>query len=152
MKQFLFRSLLAIFLFCGLAASVEAQTYYRCTGNNVNVRKGPGKNYAVLLYEYAGFSQKQQISKGCVVKFLGQKKNGFMHVEDAYPWQRTTFGQGWVSAQYLVPATKCTNCKGKGRLDEICPECNGDICPMYNIGACDDGYVRCQECFGAGYK
>lgn len=152
MKQLLLRSLFAIFVFCGMAISVEAQTYYRCTGDKVNVRSGPGKKYSVLRCEYQGMNEPQQMMKGHVVKYLGKKRNGFMYVEDAVDYLWTAFGKGWVSAQYLKPASKCTSCKGKGRLNKKCPECGGQGCPMYNVSNCDYGYVRCQKCAGTGYR
>ena len=154
MNKSIFRIMLAIFLVGGLATSlkVDAQTYYRCTGDKVNVRKGPGKNYAVLRWEHQMSSGLQQLYKGHVVKYLGKKQNGFMKVEDGIDWHWSSFGVGWVSAQYLTPATKCTSCGGKGRFNRICPECNGNGCPTYNMGACDNGYVRCEDCSGVGYK
>lgn len=143
---------LVLLFFCGMAMSMDAQTYYRCTGNRVNVRSGPGKNYAVLVCEYQGMNEPQQLMKGHVVKYLGKKQNGFMYVEDTIDWHWSSFGIGWVSSQFLTPATKCTSCNGRGRFNRKCPECHGQGCPMYNAGSCDNGYVRCEKCSGAGYR
>lgn len=152
MKQFNLRFLFAILFIFGMVTSIEAQTFYRCTGDKVNVRSGPGKRYKVLICEYQGMNEPQQLMKGHVVKYLGKRQNGFMYVEDAINYHWMTFGQGWVSAQYFVPAIKCKSCNGKGTFNRKCPECGGDGCPMYNVASCDNGYVRCDKCAGAGYR
>ena len=154
MKQSFFKIILAIFLVSGLATSlkIDAQTYYRCTGNKVNVRKGPGKNYSVLICEYQGMNDPQQLCKGYVVKYLGKKQNGYMKVEDGNLWHWSSFGVGWVSAQYLTPAKKCTSCNGRGRFNRICPACNGEGCPLISAAECDNGKVRCMDRSGVGYK
>ena len=98
MNKSIFRIMLAIFLVGGLATSlkVDAQTYYRCTGDKVNVRKGPGKNYAVLRWEHQMSSGLQQLYKGHVVKYLGKKQNGFMKVEDGIDWHWCRMGVGTI--------------------------------------------------------
>ena len=129
-----------------LCVGVHAQqrgTYMACTGNHVNVRTGPGKNYAVM-----GGAYKFQLNKGdgtwedyvgwdgelpfCSIKYLGKKRNGFLYVEilgEGRDW-----GNCWVSAQYLKPV--CTACHGTAkRYDDFladhprllwkCKRCNG---------------------------
>ncbi len=152
MKQIFFRSMLAILVLCGMATKMDAQSYYRCTSNNVDVRSGPGMKYAVVLCEYQGMSEPICISKGYVVKFLGKKQNGFMYVEDTNDWHWSSFDKGWVPAKFLTPAIKCKSCNGKGHLNKKCPECNGQGCSMMEGAECDDGYVRCKKCSGAGYR
>lgn len=84
---------------CILVASFAyAQNIYVCTGDNVNVRTGPGKQYGNVMYNIARPSR-AQLFKGQQVEYLGVTKNGFMKV--AHPdniWQGEV---GWVSAQYL---------------------------------------------------
>ena len=62
---------------------------YVSTGSNVNVRKGPGKNFSVQF----------QLQKGDKVYFTGKKQNGFMKVTNISSSSRTW--QGWVSERYL---------------------------------------------------
>ena len=141
MKQF--------FLICFLILTVlgvKAQKKgdcLACTGNNVNVRTGPGLNYRVLT-EY---NQKLQLMKGfgvgdgyqecehetgnCVLVYEGKKQNGFMLV--SYLGEGINI-QGWVSAQYLrkvcpwcegYPKTYDNCDKDKPRLLKVCKKCNG---------------------------
>lgn len=103
-----------------------------CTGNNVNVRTGPGKNYPV--YD-SNTPQKRQLSKGDVVKNCGKKKNGFCLIQGPLEWGGDE-RDGWVSAQYLRPVT-------------LCPECDGykDV----NIAEIDIELETCEKCNGKGY-
>ncbi len=138
-----------LFSFClilFLAFNANAQkkgTFMACTGDHVNVRTGPGKNYSVMGGEY-----KCQLNKGdgtweeyvgwdgelpfCSIMYLGQKRNGFMHVEIS--GEGRDWGPCWVSAQYLKPV--CAACKGvpkkfdnfmadNPRLLWKCKRCNG---------------------------
>lgn len=133
-----------------MALSVSAQKkgdYLACTGNNVNVRTGPGLNYRVQTH-YG--NQKIQLMKGdgvgvgyedCehetgnfVLEYLGVKKNGFMKV--GYYGEGTNI-EGWVSAQYLK---------------KVCPWCDGY---PETYDSCDSENPRllrvCKKCHGRGY-
>ena len=98
-----------LFAFMLMAMSTFAQStvYYECTGNNVNIRKGPGTNYGVV--ELTGGMPcgegKAQLSKGDFVESDGQQRNGFIHVmEKGLGWP--CWEEGWVSVQYLKKAAK----------------------------------------------
>ena len=84
MKKRLFLSLL--FSICAITGFSQI---YVSTGSNVNVRKGPGKNYSVQF----------QLQKGDKVYFTGKKQNGFMKVTNISSSPITW--QGWVSERYL---------------------------------------------------
>ena len=144
--------------------SIQSQTLYRCTGDNVNVRTGPGMKYKVA-YDDA-FLEKVQLFKGEVVKSRGTARNGFIPITCVAGG--TALGayyfDGWVSAQYLKPLTrKCQVCKGRGYFNRPCTEydgvpddhpsgclCRGKFC-FHNIEACY-GKQHCEECGGIGYK
>ena len=118
--------------------------FLACTGNNVNVRTGPGLNYRVQTHYD---NQKVQLMKGagvgdgymncehetgnCVLVYEGKKQNGFMLV--SYLGEGTNV-QGWVSSQYLRKV--CPSCEGypktyddcdkeNPRLLKVCKKCNG---------------------------
>ena len=97
------------------------------TGQNVNVRKGPGKNHPVIDSEWG----KIQLDKGEVVCDKGKTRNGFRNVSVT----KLIFGsvvnvyEGWVSMKYLTPVTVCPECYGTGYVGEIenmqtCKQCN----------------------------
>lgn len=99
MKHFLFIILGILF-----ATNTFAQDkLYASTGDYVNVRIGPGKQYNVMTANprnNCGIS-KIQLDKGEVVTYLGVKKNGFMKVQsDDKCWKNSV---GWVSEKYLIP-------------------------------------------------
>lgn len=71
------------------SAYSQDRVTYRCTGNNVNVRKGPGTNYAVITYNRC----KIQLFKEEWAEGDGKQSNGFIHIVKPR--------DGWVSAQYL---------------------------------------------------
>jgi hypothetical protein len=134
--------------------SVNAQKYYRCTGNNVNIRKGPGKNYAIeeaaMILRY-GNGGKAQLFKGDIVKYLGKRKNGFMYVEvwgyagDGYK----NADNYWVDSRYFTPATLCPKCKGKGRFVKRCQNDYHrqiDFGSYYHCPSC-----TCERCSGDGW-
>ena len=130
MKRFVFLSLLLIAV---LAVNAQSQKGYVCTGDNVNVRKGPGTNYPVLMSEGA----KLQLNKGEVVAYKGKKRNGFCYVHVT----KIAFGSaffdypGWVSAKYLREVTLCDECNGTGYV--------GEIEDMKPCGRCEQkGYVN----------
>lgn len=117
-----------------------------CTGNNVNVRTGPGLNYSVLT-DYNG---KVQLMKGygigdgyqeCehetgnfVLIYEGRRQNGFMLV--SYLGEGTNI-QGWVYSKYLK---------------KVCPWCEGY---PKTYDDCDSEHPRllhvCKKCKGRGY-
>jgi hypothetical protein len=157
MKRFFF----ALMLMCANVVA-NAQTYYESTGDNVNVRSGPGKNYRVILND--GFETKCQLFKGNAVQYAGKVKNGFTYVKflncgmtgaSCYP------DYGWVSSKYLKKLTKkCNVCKGKGFFNRPCTDSEGS--PDSHFGACmctaryclHNGCVgkqHCHNCDGLGY-
>lgn len=102
------------------------------TGQNVNVRTGPGKQYA-LARDFMG-GEKCQLTKGQLVIDKGESKNGFRHVyiSNSY-WEYHC--EGWVSEQYLKPVRLCRNCKGEGYTD----------IEGFEVGN------QCKRCRGKGY-
>lgn len=130
MKRFVFLSLLLIAV---LTVNAQSRKGFVCTGDNVNVRKGPGTNYPVLMSEGA----KLQLDKGEVVISKGKKRNGFCYVHVT----KIAFGSaffdypGWVSAKYLREVTLCDECNGTGYV--------GEIEDMKPCGRCEQkGYVN----------
>ncbi len=132
------------------ALNVSAQKKYdalACTGNNVNVRTGPGLNYQVQT-QYC--NEKVQLMKGTgigvgyencehetgnyVLIYLGVKKNGFMKI--GY-YGEGIIVEGWVSSKYLK---------------KVCPWCEGY---PKTYDDCDEDYPRllrvCKKCNGRGY-
>lgn len=99
MKKHLF---LFAFLLMAMSAYSQSRVTYECTDNNVNVRQGPGTNYAVIQ----GSRGKVQIFKGDRVESDGQQSNGFIHV-----YCKNT--SGWVSAQYLKTPGSSSVSSGK---------------------------------------
>ena len=153
------KKLQILFLLLFAAMSVNAQSYYRSTGSNVNVRKGPGKNFAVhrgdpesgLLMSRGTYLQ---LAKGEIVKYAGAKKNGFIKI---YVANVAADGCGqwgidqpcWVSSQFLTPATRCSLCRGTGRARGRCrSEMHGYLNDMLFWG-CPD--CRCSKCDGLGW-
>ena len=103
---------------------------YISTGQNVNVRTGPGKQYPLAKEEMSG--EKCQLDKGMLVIDKGVSKNGFrkIYISSAiYEY----FCEGWVSEQYLKPVRLCSKCKGEGYTDvegfgegKECKQCRGN--------------------------
>jgi uncharacterized protein YgiM (DUF1202 family) len=120
MKRSLLMSIMLI-----LFLTVNAQTRgFVVTGNNVNLRTGPGKNYKVVVSLY--HDERIRFNKGALLVDLGQKKNGFCKV--SYFIHQEGDYEGWVSAKYLKPVRLCSYCGGCGyganRFD-TCTKCNG---------------------------
>ena len=92
------KKLISLILCIFVTTLSYAQTIYESTGDNVNVRKGPGKQYGNVYYNIARPSR-AQLKRGEQVQYLGVTKNGFMKV--AHPDDIWQGGSGWVSAQYL---------------------------------------------------
>lgn len=123
------------FLLIALLAVMTANAQekgYVCTGNNVNIRTGAGVKYPVMD---DGSGHKRQMSKGDVVLYRGQKKNGFCLVIGPLEWGGDE-REGWVSQKYLRPVTLCPTCGGT--KDE-------------NIAEVDIELVTCRKCKGKGY-
>jgi len=109
-----------LLLICMMMLSViaihaqRARQGFLSTGQNVNVRTGPGKNYPVAREDFS--DEKCQLDKGQLVTYLGKRQNGFCYVEVSsmiYEYHC----KGWVSAQYLKPVKLCPNCNGEGYTD-----------------------------------
>ena len=124
-------SILLMSLFVMVAVNAQHNGFV-CTGNNVNVRTGPGKKYAV--YD-VNIGRKRQLSKGDVVENRGKKKNGFCLIQGPLEWGGDE-RDGWVSAQYLHPVTLCPKCKGYKDI---------------NIAEVDIELDTCDKCNGKGY-
>ena len=107
---------------------------YVCTGSNVNIRTGPGKNYNVVaqlnknegIIEYC-YDNPLVTTYNSFVFSERQKQNGFIKIRTYFIGVETI---GWVSAQYLRPV--CPSCKGVkeyrtsgGRQINICKRCKG---------------------------
>lgn len=122
---------LLIALLAVMAANAQEKGYV-CTGNNVNIRTGAGVKYPVMD---DGSGHKRQMSKGDVVLYRGQKKNGFCLVIGPLEWGGDE-REGWVSQKYLRPVTLCPTCGGT--KDE-------------NIAKVDIELVTCRKCKGKGY-
>lgn len=145
MKKFI-----SVFFLMLTVLGVSAQKkgdYLACTGNNVNVRTGPGLKYSVQTnYD----NQKVQLMKGdgvgdgyvecdhetgnCVLQYEGRKQNGFMLV--SYLGEGLNV-HGWVSAQYLRKV--CPWCEGYPRTYDDCDKENPRLLKV------------CKHCKGRGY-
>ena len=117
---------LVMFLAIGANAQYKKGQMLVCTGNNVNVRTGPGKNYPVATISNCFICEgrnrnctacggrpgrsKYQLMKGdglgecengdIAIEYLGKSKNGF-HYVSCYECIEGIGTRGWVSAQYL---------------------------------------------------
>lgn len=135
---------------CTFALAVRAQKAgdaLACTGNNVNVRTGPGLNYSVqthygdkkiqLMKGYGigvGYEQCEHETGNCMLICEGQKKNGFMLV--SYVGEGTNI-KGWVSAKYLTKV--CPYCEGYPKTYDDCDKENPKLLRI------------CKKCNGRGY-
>ena len=132
---------------------------FECTGDNVNVRVGPGQQFDRLLD--GAIDQYSQLYKGEPVRNLGEIKNGFVRV--LFIGYRHT-DEGWVALKYLKPKTeKCASCNGRGYFDWECTawegppedhpyacECHGSMCIHIGNGNCYHKQ-HCYECSCLGY-
>ena len=121
-----------LLLLATAAVNAQHDKGFVCTGNNVNVRKGPGKSYAIYDVESG---TKRQLFKGDVVSDLGKKKNGFYLISGPLEWGGDE-RDGWVSAQYLRPVILCDDCFGTGEK---------------NAAEVDIDLITCPKCKGKGY-
>lgn len=135
-----------------LPLMAQAQTYYRCVRDKVNVKCGPGNNYKNVpaqgqVFGYAPY----QLFKNQMVKYLGKRQNGFLYVEctsgECDNWHYF-FDKGWVSSQFLKPAVRCRNCKGA----RVCKRCPPQQCVHKGFEWCfrTDENV-CTVCDGYGW-
>ncbi len=122
------RITILLMLLLAVVTANAQQRGFVCTGNHVNVRKGPGKNYGMVCEVPHDLQTKVQMQKGSIGVYLGKKRNGFNYVRVIC----NTVGEfdGWVSAQYLRPVTICPRCKGWGEVQigdylDNCPKCKG---------------------------
>ena len=69
------------------SAHAQREVYYRCTGNNVNVRKGPGTKYGKVMSVGGAKCPMgaMQLFKGNIVVGNGVKRNGFIHIDYFVP-------------------------------------------------------------------
>ena len=83
--------------------TINAQTKgFICTGNNVNIRTGPGKNYPVACF--IGSDEKCQLQKGYAVKYLGKQRNGFYYIDaDLTGGWGLQPPKGWICALVKNP-------------------------------------------------
>ena len=132
------KRILMLFLVVISTMAVYAQSKgFISTGQNVNVRTGPGKNYPVD----SSWGPRIQLSKGDIVSYEGKTKNGFHYVRivkyrgSFLSGDISNTNSGWVSSQFLSPVKICNSCGGSGE--------------DYNssIGALD----TCRKCRGKGY-
>lgn len=86
--------------------TMSAQKYYVCTGENVYLRTGPGKNYKPYYLGY-DTTPYYMLWKGETVESLGQVKNGYHHVRISC--DANGYIYGWVATQYLRPKGSSTN-------------------------------------------
>jgi len=116
--------LLTVMMFSTVMNAQISYDYWVCTGNHVNIRKGPGTRYGINeLFNLSG-----QLNKGAIVMDLGEKRNGFIKVYNISGGNgRQTVG--WVSARYLRKACyKCNTIDFRYETIEhqrfpACPEC-----------------------------
>ncbi len=157
------KRILTVLLVLMGALSLQAQTFYKCTGDFVNVRSGPGLKYKVL-YDF-GRQENVQLFKDVVVKSRGKARNGFRPIICYYGSSgfMASFN-GWVSAKYLKAMTKkCSKCNGKGYFNRPCtdfdgaPEEHPNVCSCHGIGCFHNnsmckGKQHCSACNGYGYR
>ena len=124
-------ALICMMLFAVVMANAQEMGFV-CTGNNVNVRTGPGLNYEVYDVESG---HKRQLFKGDIVQDCGRSKNGFRLIAGPREWGGDE-RDGWVSAKYLRPVI-------------ICPVCEGT--KSENISKDEIDLIDCRRCKAKGY-
>lgn len=124
MKRIFF---IMMMLFAVIVANAQIQGFIS-TGNNVNVRTGPGLKYK--LAKDVVSEEDCQLTKGQLVKYLGKKQNGFIYVDVSSAFMEYHC-KGWVSSQFLKPVKLCPVCKGDGYTHIVgymegkkCKRCN----------------------------
>lgn len=157
------RRVLFVFVCLLCLTGIKAQSYYRVTGDNVNVRTGPGSGYSVMIEEGFGEAMKIQLFKGQPVKSRGAARNGFVPVTFIYGVSALACypHNGWVSQKYLRQLThKCSACNGRGYFNRPCRNFPGS--PADHPTACNchgicfhnncEGKQHCNACDGLGWK
>ena len=94
------RILLLLVMMLSFAGANAQKQGFISTGQNVNVRTGPGKQYPLAKEDFS--EEPCQLDKGMLVRYLGKKKNGFCYVEGSSIITEY-YCKGWVSAKYLRP-------------------------------------------------
>lgn len=102
-------------MFAAVVANAQKQGFIS-TGQNVNVRTGPGLKYKLAKDVVSG--DDCQLDRGQVVTYLGKKKNGFTYVQVSSTLTEYHC-KGWVYSKYLKPVKLCPVCKGEGYTDII---------------------------------
>ena len=141
----LMKRLLMMMLLVMATMGVNAQRIvYFCSGDNVNVRKGPGKNYGVIYGESQGAYV--QLFKKQGAESDGKIKNGFVHVKAYYGPTGAQSVWGWVSLQYMKKGVqKCGACNGRGYLNTPCDLCKGTGSNCLMCG--NTGKTTCSQCY-----
>ena len=107
------RFAIILMLLMGVFTAYAQHNGFVCTGNNVNVRTGPGKNYPVYDYnKETGY--KRQIFKGDVVADEGKRKNGFCLISPECGGTKNV-----NVAEVDITLDTCKRCKGKGYLPDL---------------------------------
>lgn len=125
-------TLFLLLLFTAMTVNAQRRGFV-CTGDNVNVRTGPGKNYPNVGAQYG---YKIHLNKGDVVDNQGKSKNGFNNIH--YSPMNADEWMGWVSSQYLRPVIICPTCFG--HKEDIDMDSAGDLT-----------FNKCRRCKGKGY-
>ena len=124
--------LISLMLFAVLAVNAQNRTTgFVSTGQNVNVRTGPGTSFPVLRDGQTRY----RLNKNELVFDRGERKNGFCLVELRFaeiPEEDEVVG--WVSARYLRKVNLCQNCGGWG-----------------TDGPDAEHLTKCKTCKGKGY-
>ena len=95
--------LLFTLMLSSLISYSQSRTEWVLTGDNVNVRTGPGTNYSVMQRN----GSKVQLFKGDRVIDLGEVRSGFVKVKPVNgSWPQSS---GWVASRYLRRATNDTH-------------------------------------------
>lgn len=142
-----------IFILIAMLACIgaSARTFYKVAANNVPLKSGPGKNYEASYTSgaYGIPIEPAHLSKGEIVYSDEPAQNGYVLVWE-FANRFPVWGDGWVSIKYLKKATKCSNCKGEGWFNKVCPQCHGQA---YNLCSCKGrGQKICKKCWGKGFK
>jgi len=128
------RILLLLVMMLSFAGANAQKQGFISTGQNVNVRTGPGKQYPLAKEDFS--EEPCQLDKGMLVRYLGKKKNGFCYVEVS-SMITEYYCKGWVSAKYLRPVKLCPRCNGEGYTD-VEGFCEGKKCTRCGT----KGYIR----------
>lgn len=145
-KYFLFIFVFTLLLGCPQSLRAQTARCLKVTTNNVVLRVRPSAKSPLIKGYYN--DKTVRLSKGEIVKFTGKRRNGFILVEECMASHQPAWDSGWISSKYVCNAKKCSNCRGKGFFNRICPYCEGEghLCCKYS------GRMMCKPCWGVGYK